>query len=117
MTFSSFFYPCQTSQTWGRFGMRGTPEGGSAATGYSETIWRDLCVHTVSHAGRSCSPQPFLGLLLSFSGLAEQLLRVLHCSSLYNAAFPNKALFSSWFDLAAVGRCETQQHWGWGGVV
>lgn len=58
--FSSSFYPCQTSQTWRRFGKRGSPEGGAAATGCSETAWRDLCAHTASHSGRSCSPSPFL---------------------------------------------------------
>lgn len=51
MKFSSFFYPCQTSQTWGRFGMRGipeapaAPEGCAAITECSETIQRHLCAH------------------------------------------------------------------------
>lgn len=51
MRFLSFFYPYPTSQTWRRFGMRGTPEapaapeGCAAITECSETIQRHLCAH------------------------------------------------------------------------
>lgn len=56
--FSSFSYPCQTSQAWRRFGVRGTLEGGAAATGCCGAMRREPCALPAPHAGRCCSPGP-----------------------------------------------------------
>lgn len=85
--------------------------------GCSERIQRDLCAHTASHAGRSCSPQPLLGFLLLSSS------RKSNFSGIYAAALCTMLLLTikfyfltAAFFLAAVGRCGTLQHWGWRGA-
>lgn len=98
-----FLLSLPNSQTWGRFGMRGTPEGGATATGCSETIWRGLCAHTASHAGRSCSPSPFL-----VSSCCSQTCQR-NFSGLYTAAlctmllFPIKLYFLTGLTLLLLG--------------